>query len=676
MSGIEQISYQARAVAGGIEISQNATSFRPPQLAYHWRPRLDPWLRAGSPRGCAYLDSGAEAAFIRWQPTSLPRLEWRSAIVLAGQSSQLSGSYALELQEPDGAGFPAVGTVAPGEHGPRHAEIQARARSSPAIAQLIPLLAHALVGERRVTVPWAAGGIPEAAMWGLISILRMLGDTTPVSYLTYAAGPLRDGDTTGLLVTFRADAVAPLPPEAGFLAVATGIAGKFAADPAALQRAAMEHGVPGAADRGTRISRLLAMQAEEQSRGTEQASPRYPVRDGAGSTGITEPTVTTVPTVTAVPTVVTEPTVIAAPTVISGPVAAPGPSGPAGSGVMCPVCLHQIPDWDALTYWTYTSDGDFEEIRIPADANAVQRARHVHGAYVRCPSTEPGEGAATAVHHYLPANYARFGPPVLLGFVGLTQSGKSHLLASMIGEIGKLGEQRIEVHPLDPGLHHQFVEGSVRPLFARGEVLPGTPSEDTTTFADAFIVRHGGGAERVVALFDVAGGVLADVRKKREFLWVANGLFFVIDPDHIKSSKAGDDTFTNVLAYVRERPDRDRVSAAIVVNKADKVRFDEPAVRWLRSPDLTVDPEAFLRESADVYGYLERLAPGVLTEPYRVCRKATLHVSSPTGGAQEGEDTSGTYPRGVTPLGVLRPLVAMLAMTGVLTGQEAARIGV
>ncbi len=190
------------------------------------------------------------------------------------------------------------------------------------------------------------------------------------------------------------------------------------------------------------------------------------------------------------------------------------------------------------------------------------------------------------------------------------------------------------------------------------------------------MVKHGTSPERVVALFDVAGGVLSDVRKKREFLWLADGLFFVVDPGQVDSTKAGDDTFTNVLNYVRGRPDRDKVSAAIVVNKADKVRFDEPAVRWLRSEDLTVDPETFLRESADVYGYLEHLAPGVFTEPYKVCQKATLHVSSPTGGAQEGEDKAGKYPRGVTPLGVLRPLVAMLAMTGVLTGPDAARIGV
>jgi hypothetical protein len=637
VSTVELISYRAKAVPGGVEISQNATSFRPPQLAYSWRKRLDPWLRAGGSKGCGYLNFGAEAAFIRWQPTSVPRLEWRSAIARVGPSSEFTGSYALELPEPDGTGFSGGGTIQPGQTGPRRAEIEARARSSAAIAQLIPLLAHALVGERRVTVPWAPGGIPEAAMWGLITILRMLGDPLPVSYLTHAAGPVRDGDTPGLLVTFRADASAPLPPETGFLAIATEVARRFADDPAALLLSAREHRVQDAADRGSRINRLLSM----LGRGTATLDATH--NGGAGST------------------------------VVTGVTTAGERPGSAGSAIMCPVCLYEITDWDALSYWNYTSEGDFEEIRIPPDANPLQRARHVHGAYVRCPSTA---GAATAVHHYLSASYARFGPPVLLGFVGLTQSGKSHLLASMVGELGKLGEERIEFHPLDPAVHHRFIENQIRPLFARGEVLPGTPNEDTTTFADAFIVRHGNGPERVVALFDVAGGDLADVRKKREFLWIADGLFFIVDPDHINSSKAGDDTFTNVLDFVRGRPDRDRVSAAVVLNKADKVRFDEPAVRWLHSTDLTVDHESFLRESADVYGYLERQAPGVLTEPYKVCRKATLHVCSATGGTQEGEDKGGTYPRGVTPQGVLRPLVAMLAMTGVLTGPEAERIGV
>jgi hypothetical protein len=65
-----------------------------------------------------------------------------------------------------------------------------------------------------------------------------------------------------------------------------------------------------------------------------------------------------------------------------------------------------------------------------------------------------------------------------------------------------------------------------------------------------------------------------------------------------------------------------------------------------------------------------------LARPYRLCDKATLHIASPTGGACDGEGDGSVYPRGVTPRRVLRPLVAMLAMTGVLTGPEAGRVGI
>jgi hypothetical protein len=249
----------------------------------------------------------------------------------------------------------------------------------------------------------------------------------------------------------------------------------------------------------------------------------------------------------------------------------------------------------------------------------------------------------------------------------------------MIGGIGKLSDYQIDVEPLDPAMHHRFLENSVKPLITRDEVLPGTPDDATTAIADAFIVRHGNGSERVVALFDVSGGVLAQTdqtAKTREFLWIVDGLFFVIDPEHIKTSKVGDETFSNVLSVVRGRAKPEPVSAAIVLSKADKARFEEPVARWLRSGNGTMDPTEFLRESADVYSYLEKRQAGMLTDPYRVCQKATLHLASPTGGAKEGEEKGSKYPRGVTPLRVLRPLVAMLAMTGVLTGPQAEMIGV
>jgi hypothetical protein len=166
------------------------------------------------------------------------------------------------------------------------------------------------------------------------------------------------------------------------------------------------------------------------------------------------------------------------------------------------------------------------------------------------------------------------------------------------------------------------------------------------------------------------------VDETKQFLEIANGLFFVIDPEHLSArrQRLGDETFNNVLNVVKGKDRAGQVSAAIVFNKADRVRFDEPVSRWLRSDSKVLDPVEFLLESRDVYAYLDVQGALALASPYWLCDKVTLHVASPTGGAGDGE--GGIYPRGVTPRRVLRPLVAMLAMTGVLPGAEAGRVGI
>jgi hypothetical protein len=611
VSTIDQITYRARGGSEGTVIVQTETSLRDQQQSDSWQRRLDLWLRQGSPLGCAYLDFGSQAAFIRWQASDRSRLGWERASVLVGPSATLTGSHALEFPELDTSSPPLRAGAMPGA---RRDELAERARSAAAISVLIPVLAHALQRERRVTMPWTSPELPDAVMWGFISILRMIGDDRPVSFLTYASAPSRDGDTPGLLVSFRTDVTAPLRPDEGFAAIAADLAHRFADDPADLHRTLIEHGVPETANHHTRISRLLGLPPREEKVSVLGFPP---------------------------------------------------------SALRCPMCLTEIPDWTALGYWRY-AHGDFEEIRIPRDANQVQRARYLHRAYVRCPAPQDDE---TAIHH-LPARYGNFGRPVLLGFVGLTQSGKSHLLASMIGEISKLSDYGIDVDPLDPAIHQRFLENAVNPLIARNEVLPGTPDDATTEIADAFIVKNRDGRERVVALFDVSGGDLAQTDQTREFLWIADGLFFVIDPEHIEGSKAGDATFSNVLNIVRDRANQEPISAAIILNKADKARFEEPVARWLRSGDGTMDPTEFLRETADVYSYLAGHGATVLTRPYQACPKATLHIASPTGGSKEGDEKGSKYPRGVTPVRVLRPLAAMLAMTGVLTSPQAEMVGV
>jgi hypothetical protein len=640
MSGIDLISYRATEQGDGLVITQTATTIVDQPEAGRWLRRLEPWLRAGSPPGGAYLDFGPQAALIRWHADAGSRLGWDRAVVLAGSSAGLTGTYALELPEfaesgpsPGSAGVP----PADGTPGPRRGAIEARARSADVVSSLIPALAHALQGAHRVTMPRSAPAHDEAVLWGLITVLRMIGDTRPVSFLTCRSGTGRDEDLPGLLVSFRPAAVA-LPPDQGFAELAADLAGRFAEDPARLRQALAERAVPAAADDNVRISRLLTLPPRIQ--------PGNVYRRGS--------------TVTA----------------SSGEQAARAEAaGPAAPVVMCPICLGDIPDWGALDYWRWDAtigEGDYVRIDIPPDLNPTQRARFTHGAYVRCTASTD----VTTVAHYLPARYGSFGDPVLLGFVGLTQSGKTHLLASMIGEIEGLSGYGVDVTPLDRATHHDFLERSVKPLMTGNRVLPGTPDDASTTLTDAFIVRQRSGLERVVALFDVSGGDLVRRDSTKEFLWIADGLFFVVDPDHIEDSKVGDDAFSNVLDVIGARPKPEPASAAIVLNKADKVRFEEPIARWLRAGDGTLDPTEFLRESADVYAYLEQHRAAVLTKPYQACRKATLHVASPTGSAQEGVDKTSRYPRGVTPLRVLRPLVAMLAMTGVLTGPQAERVGV
>jgi hypothetical protein len=659
MSTIDQITYRARNGSSGI-IYETATSVRDQAISRRWQRLLEPWLRIGKPPGRAFLDSGTQTAFIRWYATAASQFEWQYAFVLVGQSDVLTAAYALELQDPD---LPALyrgsgqDPLRRAEQGPDRDEIEARARSRGAIELLIPLLAHALRGERRMTMPWTEPSLPDAVIWGLVSILEMIGDPQPVSFFTYDSCAGRDPDTAGLFVSFRPDAKTVLPPDPGFKELAADLAARFADDPAELRQVLAQHRMLEPADRASRIGRLLELE------------PR--IRAESRHTGGTA----TVNASSDSPPFVRESDV--APSLGAD---GRGSRDTPGQAVTCPMCLHEIEDWKSLDYWRWEPAAEkYVDLPVPQDLSSAQLEHYLHGARVRCPVPQ---GSVRIGPHYLPADYGRFGPPVVLGFVGLTRSGKSHLLASMVG--GIVGRELatnygISASPLDHAWHRRFMDTWVSPLLRYGKVLPGTREGGVIEFADAFLIRPRGAPERVVALFDVAGGDLARLDETKQFLWIANGLFFVIDPGHMGAQWAEDETFSNVLDVLQKRARRPPASAAIVLNKADMVRFDEPVDRWLRSDgsvsrDRGLNPVEFLRESADVYAYLDAHNALAMAEPYEVCDKTTLHVASPTGGTDTGE--GGVYPRGVTPRRVLRPLVAMLAMTGVLTGPDAEKVGV
>jgi Double-GTPase 2 len=652
MSPLDQIIYRAPGGTRGI-VLQAAASFQDPGSGDLWLRRLESWLRAGGPLGRCYLSFGAQSALIRWHDNTTSGAAWQFAHAVVGPSAVLTGSYALLVRElparlpslpPDDRPLQVVDTDRVELSHP--GAIGARARSKEAIELLVPLLACVLSGEQRVIMPWTEWSLPEAVIWGLVSILDMLGDTSPVSYLTYASG--QAADIAGLFVSFRSGASAP-PSDPDLEAAAIALATNYADNPAGLRQTLRQHGVPGQTDPIRRIELLLDMWP-----------PRHRPAEGE------PPTVPTMKPVNLHPDGKV-PTTVAQSTSTNG--------GSPGRRVTCPICLTPIQDWDAQPRWQWDeARGAYTELNIPADITGPLRINLERGSAKRCPNPYQ----FNPKDHYLPADYGSFGPPVVLGFVGLTRSGKTHLLSAMIGAMrAGLRQYGVDYWALDRSLHNRFLDERVRPLLNESKVLHGT-QEGIVTFADAFLMKLGKGQPRPVVLFDVAGGDLTVVTQTKKFLDIADGLFFIVDPTQIETAETGDQTFDNVLDLLRgagRLPDQ--VSAAIVLNKADILRFEDPVTRWLRSGTGALNAEEFLSESRDVYAYLQKKGAAAWTLPYEECARATLHIASPAGGADLAEGNgSGVFPRGVTPRRVLRPLVAMLAMTGVLTGPEADKVGI
>jgi hypothetical protein len=644
MSALDQIVYRAPGGTGA-PILLLAASLPEGTERDRWLERLDPWLRAGALAGRGYLAFGPQAAFVRWKGGTAQDQSWEFAHVLVGPVSRLSTSDALQL--PD---LPAellrlsrdgrLPRFTGADLGMRSAPsgIGRRSRSASAIELLVPLLSRVLAGAQSVTMPWTEPLLPEAVLWALASILSMLGDSRPISFLTLASGPTEP--PAGLFVSFRRGAAAPHP-EPRYDDAAIGLATGYADDPVQLHRILAQNGVLDPADQAGRVGRLLDLWPDR----TRNAYPGGTRTVNARSDGQTPAN------------------------------AAPASRTSAGRGIICPVCLHEIKDWENLPRWRWDQfQSAYTELKIPHDASPEYIARLLRGAHVRCP--DPYH--VRKDEHYLPADYGDFGPPVVLGFIGVTESGKTHLLTTMVGEIerGGLQEFGIGSRPLDRALHKRFLDDWVRPLMSEGKVLPGT-QEGVVTFTDGFVISPADGRDQAVALFDVAGGELTRVDDTKQFLEIADGLIFVVDPARLDADGLGDDTFNTVLDLVNSTGRLpDRMSAAVVLNKADLVRFDDPIALWLRSDRKVLDAAESVSESADVYAFLHAKGAAAWTRPYRECARATLHVASPTGGADQQRSDGRVYPRGVTPRRVLRPLVAMLAMTGVLTGAEAERVGI
>src|SRR5262249_51057069 len=116
--------------------------------------------------------------------------------------------------------------------------------------------------------------------------------------------------------------------------------------------------------------------------------------------------------------------------------------------------------------------------------------------------------------------------------------------------------------------------------------------------------------------------------------------------------------------------------AALVINKADRLRLRPPVDRWLRATAANgqIDAARWRDESRDAYALLYQYNAHAWLRPFYECKKCTIHFVSATGSEADGK--SGTsFIRRVRPLRVLEPLLALLAMTGALPGAEASKVG-
>jgi hypothetical protein len=320
---------------------------------------------------------------------------------------------------------------------------------------------------------------------------------------------------------------------------------------------------------------------------------------------------------------------------------------------------------------------EYRPIDLAGQRDPRKREVRLRSAFLLCPNP-----TGDAEPHYLPVLYGRYRKPLVIGLVGGTQAGKTHLLAAMMGEIESNG---LESHgltavPLDMIRHRLFHRDFVQPLY-RGTRLTYTVPTDLPEFVDALIIsRTGETGGHPVAFFDVSGEQLAKVGKGERFLAAVDGLIFVVDPEQALRMPGlaedpgvlGDLAFSNVLNQLFRQETLLDIPAVVVVSKSDRLRFTHPADRWLAAaapPHL--DAELIRMESRDVYAFLHQHGAQGWLLPASRCRRVTLHFASATGGRSTDE----SFPRGVRPQRVLNPLIAMLAMTGVIDGPEAREVG-
>jgi hypothetical protein len=327
--------------------------------------------------------------------------------------------------------------------------------------------------------------------------------------------------------------------------------------------------------------------------------------------------------------------------------------------ILCPICLHEF-SWSEDDLYERTPDGQYRPLAL-ANVSGARRADLLRSAHVRCPAPV----ADPSLEHHLPYTYVQHGKPLVIGLVGGPETGKTHLLAAMIGAIerGGLRPYGLTADAVDIERHGEYVDRHVRPLFVERRELPRTVVAEAAELADALLINDGQHTT-AVAFFDIAGELLRGIaHEATRFVPAVGALLFVVDAA-TKPARMGDESFRAVLDRLPKNGGLLDIPAAVVVTKSDAVRFQAPVDTWLYGEADRFDPRAVLEESRDVYAFLHRRDAHAWLSPYDKCRRCTLHFVSATGGAA----IEGHFARGVRTRRVLEPLVSLFAMTGVLRG--------
>ncbi|WP_261719824.1 ATP-binding protein [Streptomyces sp. FZ201] len=365
------------------------------------------------------------------------------------------------------------------------------------------------------------------------------------------------------------------------------------------------------------------------------------------------------------------------------------PQGQPQQPVHCPSCLQELHLDERQLFLSDPETNNMVPWDPGSEPNRMRRQDQLNRAFLKCPNDQPDR-------HFLPVPYLMFGKPMTIAFVGQSGTGKTHLLAAIMAEIGRggLDSLGIRCRSVNTSQHHEFLARAVNQLEA-GRVLPATRPTDFVEFTDALLITVNG-QTRPVAFFDIAGESLHLPGKATEFLLGVDALVFVVDALRalrlkqlslarevagVQPHTAGlaDPTFSAVLDRLPRDGGLCDVPTVIVLNKCDVLRFEPPIDQWLREdgrPKSAPDPNEVYRESQDVFAFLTHYQATPWLRPFMECRRCTLHFVSATGmspavapAVNGGSPASGSptaFVGGIRPRRVLGPLLSVFQMWGLL----------